>query len=183
MNGDKQANFQELSEGMSFKEESSGCNAVALSIKLKKEVYTLPQEHYCSFLGNSFIYAKPIKINSDTLAYLAIYTKDIPIGRELLAISELLNHCIKNRFALEREQPEKSIDSNCRSLTDRQREALLMFASGMTDKAAALEMKVCFDTIKYYKKNIFKKLNVNCTVQAVSKAIKLNIISADQIKF
>lgn len=168
---------------MSFKEESCGCNAVALSIKLKKEVYTLPQEHYCSFLGNSHIHSKPIEISSDTLAYLAIYTKDIAIKRELLAISELLIHCMKNGLVLEREQPQKSITLNyCTDLSDKQREALLLFASGMTDKAAALEMKVCFDTIKYYKKIIFKKLNVNCTVQAVSKAIKLNIISADQIK-
>jgi len=59
----------------------------------------------------------------------------------------------------------------------RQTEVLEKMAQGMTEYAISRELGVSLDTIRFHKKNIFKKLDVNCTVQAVVKGLKGNHIS------
>ena len=169
-------------DGISFKEEASGTNAVALSMKLKKAVYTLPQHHYCTFLNNKYIYSRPLLINGTLLASIAILSQYKSINKELIAVYELLHHCIINDLTYDRES-KKTLSPQCSGLNQKQREILLLFASGMTDKAVAIEKNVCMDTIKYHKKNIFKKLDATSTVQAVVQAIKQDLIKVDQIKF
>lgn len=170
-----------LPEGMSFLEESCGTNAVAISRMLKKDVYTIPQHHYCSFLEEIHICSKPLLFNGNIHAYIVLFTQNQTISKELLAICELLRQCIKYELSGSLEEQNQSTSGSKISLNRRQREILLLFASGMTDKAVAIERKICIDTVKYHKKNIFNKLNATCTIQAVMKAIKQNIISIEEI--
>ncbi len=164
---------------MSFAEKSSGTNAVALSLALKKEVYTLPQHHYCAFLGANYIYSKPLMLNDNLMSCLVLITCNKIIEKELIAVIQLLEQCIVNELICRK--PITQTTTGKVSLSSKQINVLLMLAGGLTDKAVSIELNVCYDTIKYHKKNIFEKLNANCTVQAVVKAIKENLISVDEI--
>jgi DNA-binding CsgD family transcriptional regulator len=167
---------------MSFAENCAGTNAISLSIKLKKEVYTLPEHHYCTFLGNSHIYARPIFLTGSITAYLAFFSHGRPIAKELVALSALLGQCVENALLLKDGRQYVQDTFGVARLSGRQREVLLLLARGMTDKAAAIELNVCYDTVKYHKRNIFKILDADCTVQAVVKAIKQHQISTDEIE-
>lgn len=174
-------NVIDISEGSSFVEESIGTNAIAISMKLKKAVYTLPQHHYCDFLRTSHIYCTPLWTNEKILGYLAITTTDKSVKKEMFAITELLRYQIINEFKkFEFLKPLVSENIFIR-LSDSQLRVLKFLAKGLTDKAVVLESGLSFDTIKYHKKNIFKKLNAKCTLEAVIKAFKLNLISIDEI--
>lgn len=170
-----------FNEGISFAEESVGTNAIAISMKLKKAVYTLPQHHYCDFLRASHIYCSPLRADGKILSYLVITTTEKSIMKEMIAITELLKYQIINEFKkYESQTTSVSINSYIR-LSDSQLSVLKLLAKGLTDKAAGFEIGLSFDTIKYHKKNIFKKLNAKCTLEAVMKALKLNLISIDEI--
>ena len=52
---------------------------------------------------------------------------------------------------------------------------------GVPDKSIALEEGITINTVKYHKKSIYKKLEVECSAQAVIKCLKLNLISIDEI--
>lgn len=66
-------------------------------------------------------------------------------------------------------------------LNHRQVNILKLISKGMTDKAISVETGLSFATIQYHKKNIYRKLGVNSCTEAVIKALKLNLISLDQI--
>lgn len=68
-------------------------------------------------------------------------------------------------------------------LTGKQVQILELLASGKTDNAVAIEMGRSLDTIRYHKKNIFNILSAGCTVEAIVKALKLNLISLDHVDF
>jgi DNA-binding CsgD family transcriptional regulator len=176
-----QLNGFDINEGISVAEESIGTNAIAISMKLKKAVYTLPQHHYCDFLRALHIYCSPLWANGKMLSYLAIITFEKSIKKEMLAITDLLRYQIINEFKnyefLASSMPEKSYIR----LSDSQLSVLKLLAKGLTDKAAGIESGLSFDTIKYHKKNIFKKLDAKCTLEAVMKALKLNLFSLDEI--
>jgi len=66
-------------------------------------------------------------------------------------------------------------------LSKRQKEVLVWLAKGMTVYEISRQLGVSEDTIKFHKKNIFNKLDANCTVQAVIKAIKQDYIKLSDI--
>lgn len=166
---------------MSFAEESIGTNAIVISMKLKKAVYTLPQHHYCDFLRTSHIYCLPLWANEKVLSYLVITTIEKTIKKEMIAITELLGYQITNESKKFEIQKTRVSESNYIRLSNSQLSVLKLLAKGLTDKATGVEIGLSFDTIKYHKKNIFKKLNAKSTLEAVIKALKLNLISIDEI--
>jgi len=89
---------------MSFSEKVSGTNAIALSIKLGKSVYILPENHYCSFLKKWFCYAVPIRVNERLVGCIAMSTSEQPVKKELIAVSELLKYQIVNEFKKKRKK-------------------------------------------------------------------------------
>lgn len=167
--------------GMSFAENSIGTNAIALSIQLDKPIYTLPQHHYCDFLKTWYIYAMPIKSENEVRGCLAVAAVGQPLKMELIAITRLLHYQIVSEYKKVLRQRQIGVESKI-EFNDKQMAILKSFARGLTDNAIALNMGLSMSTIKYHKQNIFKVLNASCSVEAVIKALKLNIISIEQIE-
>ena len=62
------------------------------------------------------------------------------------------------------------------ALNDRELKVLRLFAAGLTNAEIAQEMFLSTNTVKWYAKNIYRKLNVNRRMQAVAKARTLGLI-------
>lgn len=169
----------ELDEGMSLTEKSSGTNALSISMKLKKAINTLPQHHYCKFLSKIHLYTTPLWLSSNCVVYILLAAENQPIKKELMAITELLGYRIVSEYINNTKKMTSLCEKEQVRLNKKQLEVLQLMANGMTDKAIASEIRISFDTVKYHKKNIFKKLNVNCTIEAVIKAVKLNLIDIE----
>lgn len=61
-------------------------------------------------------------------------------------------------------------------LTAREKETLQQMVEGKSYKMMADAMSVSVETVKYHVKNIYRKLHVSSSSEAVSKAIKQNIV-------
>lgn len=178
----KSEKFKSFVEGISFLEESIGNSAVSISIETKIPFYTIPEYHYCSFLSNFAFYSIPLPINNKEYSYLVLVSSCGHISNEMIVISELLSRCIFYEYNLQIAKRNIQIVNPIINLNQRQLEVLQLLARGIPDKIVAAEMNLSIDTIKYHKKNIFKKLNVTCTMEAVLKAIKLGILTVEQIQ-
>ncbi len=157
-----------------------GTNSVAMSMKLNKSVYSIPRHHYCSFLNKTYLFCKPMLIHENTTVYLVLASENKPITNALFAMTELLGSHICSIYRQNKKENEICKNQKIR-LSQKQLSVLLHMAEGKPDKVIALEMNRCIDTIKYHKQNIFSKLNASCTIEAVIKAFKENIITLDQI--
>jgi DNA-binding NarL/FixJ family response regulator len=62
------------------------------------------------------------------------------------------------------------------SLTAKEKETLQQMVDGKSYKMIAEVLEVSVETIKYHVKNIYKKLHVNSSAEAVAKAIRQNIV-------
>lgn len=69
---------------------------------------------------------------------------------------------------------EQSLKQN--TLTERQVTILELLAKGLKEEAIAVEIGLSVNTIKYHKRQIFSKLNVMCTNEALVKAMQMNLI-------
>jgi transcriptional regulator of acetoin/glycerol metabolism len=176
----KKLNKLGIKAGMSFTEESCGTNAISLSRRLKKPVYTIPVHHYCDFLNCVYLYATPLNVNGAVIGYLAICKLDKPIKTELMAIMELTAYKIMHEFRAKEISPSLPADRDS-ELNEKQLEILKFLAMGLPDKTIALKKGITLNTVKYHKKNIFKKLDVECSIQAIIKCLKLNLLSIGEI--
>jgi two-component system nitrate/nitrite response regulator NarL len=52
-------------------------------------------------------------------------------------------------------------------LTDREIELIELFSKGLSSKEIAFQLNVSYFTVDTHKKNIFKKMNINSTVELV----------------
>jgi DNA-binding CsgD family transcriptional regulator len=165
---------------MSFAEEHCGTNAIALAAKLNTAVYTTSQYHYCDFLRETHFYSIPLCVNQKLLGYLAIAVFEQTMQKELFAITDLMEYKIINEYI---KKPSKTIiyEKNQVKLSEKQLIVLRLLASGKPDKTIAVVAGLRLCTIKYHKKNIFRRLGVSSSIEAVIKALKLNMISIDQI--
>jgi DNA-binding NarL/FixJ family response regulator len=101
-----------------------------------------------------------------------------PASKELIALTELLGYKIMNEI---KNKESLYFKDNISKLNSKQQTVLQHLASGKTEMAVAIEMKLNIGTIKYHKLNAFKKLGANCTIEAIIKALKSNQISLDNI--
>ena len=62
-------------------------------------------------------------------------------------------------------------------LSEREREILLMLTKGFTYKRISMECGITIDTTRTHIKNIYAKLHVNCSNEAVAKAIRMKLFS------
>ncbi len=176
----KYINKSPIQVGMSFQEGTSGTNAISLAMDTGKPVYVLPHYHYCSFLRNWYSYCTCIRQSSKVRGYLSFLSRENPIRNEIMLITELAGYQIGNE--LKDDMREISHMHNNIKLSDRQTTLLKLMARGYTDRAIAIEMDLNIGTISYHKTNIFKILGAECSIQAVVKALKLNLLSMDQIE-
>lgn len=66
-------------------------------------------------------------------------------------------------------------DPVLQSLTDREREVLVLLARGMTNKEIAKELTITPNTVKRHLKSLFAKLDVNTRSAASAKAISMGV--------
>lgn len=136
--------------------------------------------HYCDFLKEWCSYAVPLFTEAKLIGYLVLFTPEEVIGQELIALSNLLGYKIITEIKNKYKEIQYKVQKDFK-LTSKQKIVLRLLAEGQTEKAAAIEMGLNIGTIKYHKLNAFKKLNANCTIEAVIKAIKTNQISLEDI--
>ena len=92
-----------------------------------------------------------------------------------MAIAILLEDKIINNF--------KKIKNNQmkKQLTPKQQEVLQLLACGLTEKQVAKDIHCSSNTIKYHKRQIFERLKVCSTTEAIVKSIKLGIMQMEEI--
>jgi DNA-binding CsgD family transcriptional regulator len=61
-------------------------------------------------------------------------------------------------------------------LNNQEKEILMLSSQGLTVERIAKELFLSVDTIKFHKKNLFKKLNVNNISEAILSAVNIGII-------
>ncbi|HEX2925582.1 MAG TPA: LuxR C-terminal-related transcriptional regulator [Ruminiclostridium sp.] len=175
-----QAHESSIDTGLSFEESLCGTNAVHLAMKLNSSFLTLPENHYCNFIRDWYIFAVPLRIQNRLIGCISIIAKENCINQELALIAELLSYKISNE--LREGEIKKSTAGYKVKLTKKQTDVLKVLATGCTDKCAACELGISLGTVRYHKTNIFKNLNVESCIQAVVKALKLEILSLDDIE-
>ncbi len=169
-----------IKEGISFSEKTIGTNAVSLSMKLKQAVYTIPQHHYSELLKEMFLYAIPLNYNCEDFGFLVLCRLYQEIEIDLKILGDLAAYKLVNDLKTEKQKSLLS-DSKNYILTQKQLQILKMMAKGLPDKIIAFNQGISINTVKYHKKFIFKKLNVECTAQALIKCIKLNLLCLEEI--
>lgn len=161
--------------GVSLAEESCGTNAVALSIKHNDSVYLSAEQHYCHFMRDWYGFAVPLQVHGKPAGFLCMSSLMHPLTRELLVLVELL------AFKLEKSIEQNTLHlKNTVQLTGVQLQILQLLSVGLTEKAVASQLNLNINTIKYHKKNIFRKLNAQCTTEAIAKAITSGLIHCTQ---
>ncbi len=171
-------NNLKLIEGMVFSEESCGTNAVAMSMFFEKAVYTYPNHHYCEFLRKLHLYSVPLVISDRIIGYLVLTTTAKVVSKDIIAITNLLSYQLINEFRINSSRNVICTETKIK-LSSRQHSILTLMARGLTEKAMAIELELSFNTVRCHKKVLFKKLGVNCSVEAVIKALELNLILID----
>jgi RNA polymerase sigma factor (sigma-70 family) len=66
-------------------------------------------------------------------------------------------------------------DPVLQSLTDREREVLVLLARGLTNKEIARDLTITPNTVKRHLKSLFAKLDVNTRSAASAKAISMRL--------
>jgi LuxR family maltose regulon positive regulatory protein len=63
------------------------------------------------------------------------------------------------------------------TLTEREIEVLRLYAAGLTNEAIAHRLYVSRNTVKWYAKNIYRKLDVHSRAEALSRAYEIDLLS------
>jgi RNA polymerase sigma factor (sigma-70 family) len=80
------------------------------------------------------------------------------------------------RRAVEETRLARGVSSELDVLTDREREALVLLAQGMTNKEIAESLVITTNTVKRHLKSIFEKLEVHTRSAAAAKAISAGVV-------
>ena len=167
--------------GISFAEDSLGINAVALSQLLRKSVYMYPLFHYCAMLKVFHQYCAYIgSANDSSKGYVSVVNIRNPISKALEGFIDILAVNLQDKPFLS----ENSIDfyDSQTKLTKKQNTIIRLIAQGFTDESIAQELKISLSTVKYHNQNIFKKLDVTCRAEAVTKALIFNEILFSELR-
>ena len=80
------------------------------------------------------------------------------------------------RKVLESFRKNEHPETDVAELSQRENEILLMITKGYTYKRISAECGITIDTTRTHIKNIYTKLHVNCSTEAVAKAMRLRLI-------
>jgi DNA-binding NarL/FixJ family response regulator len=103
------------------------------------------------------------------------------VKMEMMAIIELLGYQIANELKKNTARCKDALYNDSIKLNDKQVTVLKLLSQGDTDRAAAIKMNLSIDTVRYHKRVIFEKLGAGSSVEAIVKALKLNLIAMEQI--
>ena len=118
--------------------------------------------------------------NNNCIAFLSIFIQNNPIKSELFAIINLVAYKIEKEYGNSIKDISTTNKSSIR-LSKKQVQILQLMARGFTEYYIAREMKLSYGTVKYHKQKIFSSLKAECSIEAVIKAMKYNILSMEQI--
>lgn len=175
----EKADDSSISIGICFDENLVGTNSIALTAKLKRNIYTLPDYHYCSFLEKWHLFSVPLNIGGKFEGCLTLASFGEPISDEMALITDLFSYKMTNELKNIRNKTDTT--KSTIHLTKKQLNILKILASGKTGVATGMTMGISLGTVRYHKNNIFKKLNVESSTQAIIKAIKSGLLSLDDI--
>ena len=102
---------------------------------------------------------------------------DIYNGQDLLPLVQLLT----SQFHLVYCQLLSNQLLTVHMLSNRELEVLKWWAIGKTQTEVSLILGCTVDTVKYHVKNIYKKLEVNSKALAITKAVRLGLITLERI--
>lgn len=157
--------------GTCFGEESLGTNAVDLALRLQKPVYFEPRFHYLNIFTDCYCYAIPLTRKGKLKGCFALFSVGHRIEKEMICVAKLLAISVKQEIGdLHKKSAFKDL------LTKRQLKVLELLAQGMTSHATALELELSENTIKYHRKRIFEKLEVQSMTEAVAKAAQMGLL-------
>ena len=163
-----------ITPGISFSEKKIGTNAIALAMKLKEPVSILPEHHFCYYFSEWYCYAIPLIITDQIIGYLDVSAIEKTLPEEIIAVVNLLGEKIITEYSKKLLINENKL---VKVLTSRQLGILELLTKGKAEIAIALELGISLPTVKYHKKEIYKKLDVVCISEAIAKAVKMGIIS------
>lgn len=138
----------------------------------------MPRQNYCRYLTGYALYS----VSSDTLpsAVLTIITTQKQLSGWPVALLRQLICCMTLELC-RTPPPVRRQEGPPAKLTSRQLTVLRHMARGMTDRQLALELNISQETVRYHKKNLYRLLCAENAVQALARALRLNVISLDEI--
>lgn len=142
--------------------------------------YVSGRYNYLNFIKGWHFYAVPIRLQEEIRGCMALATRGEAADKVFPALAELFGYMVNSELEKVIKESRPGEDAGV-ELTAKQLRVLRLLSLGITDMDAALRLKIEPGTIKYHKTNMFKKLNVQCSIQAVVKALKLGLISLEEI--
>lgn len=106
----------------------------------------------------------------------AFFPKGIPPATLLKGLNTLMT---EKMFYLpgQKDILDRNLESTI--LTQRESEILQLISQGLSSKQVADKLEVSYRTVETHRSNIFKKLNVTNSIEAVSKGLDLGIIQKE----
>ncbi len=166
-----------IKKGFSFSENCIGTNAISVSAHFKKPVLLKAKHNYSNFLRDYESFALPLWFNKLIEGYFCTMVFDKDFNRNIILITELLAYIIAGgKYTVSTSKLQNY------NLSEHQLKVLKLIAGGLTEEAIADRLKLSKNTIKYHKKVLVEKLNVQSIIEAVIRALKLGLFSVDEIK-
>lgn len=69
----------------------------------------------------------------------------------------------------------KEATAACRRLTPREREILVLTCKGLTARDVGAHLGIAWRTVEFYRRSIYRKLEVNSSVEAAVLAVKAGL--------
>lgn len=102
----------------------------------------------------------------------------VQIIRSASAGQVLLSPCAAARLMHEMRYPRNEV-----GLTDRERDVLREIAAGRTNKEIAQSLHIALSTVKCHVRSILDKLDADSRTQAALRAVRVHILSTDELHF
>lgn len=157
-----------ITKGVSFSEKSIGVNSVAVAEEKGRTVLLKDKDHFCRFMRKTSCCAAPLKISGSVIGFLCINTNQDSEMDKLPIMLDILSNALINKLHLLECRKYK------KRLSTQQLRILSLLANGKTEAEIADDMNYSVQTIKYHKRKIFEKFEVDNTRAAITKLYKYN---------
>lgn len=169
--------------GGSLGEESWGTNAVSLALRDFRPIILRGNQHFCRVFNDWYCVAVPfMDANNRVIGCLGISTCHEQSLGEKLALANLLVealeiYCRWNDVSGVSETPQESADCINVSLTERQKQALVLFSQGLSYKQIAKKMDVqSVKAIENHLDAVRRKLAAANRRECIQKAIEMGLL-------
>lgn len=165
-----------ITVGASMAASSVGTNAMSLALTHERPIILRGTQHYCCLFKNTHCVAVPLLAgNRRPIACLNIASApDVSSAEKLLLARIIAREAQKRVFELDAQQafePPPPV-----LLTERQREVLSLFATGMSYKQMSGALDVSIKTIEAHLNAIRSKFGLKSRRQCIMKAIAYKLI-------